>query len=313
MRKYALWSLIVVSLLANIILAYFAFIKNDLDDANTFIKKYPLVSKRLALEDHNDVIVNFDPLRKQVQDYLKRLGVEHSFYFEYLPSGVNVRDGEGNQFVGASLLKVPLVMDLYRASELGLLGLDDKITLPANINQNDKEFGNTRNLQPGSQITLREAVQITLEESDNTTAILIRQKIDEVYKGDSIAFRDLDLDITTKSQDGMPIQLIGSKSYSSILKCLYLACALTPENSQEILDFLSKSTTLKRVESGVPTGLIVANKIGAFSEQVQSDCAIVYQPNRPYMLCMMFIPGNKNIEHAFKDLSSMVYNYVVNH
>ncbi|QQR52229.1 hypothetical protein IPG36_06735 [bacterium] len=81
--------------------------------------RYPLLAKRILIDNPNDAIVKFVPLRKEIERRFQELQVPFSFYFEYLPTGTSIRNGDDVALVGASLFKLPIVMDLYKAAELG--------------------------------------------------------------------------------------------------------------------------------------------------------------------------------------------------
>ena len=277
-------------------------------------KRYPLLAKRLFLENPSDVIINFEPLRKQVKEYLASVNVPHSFYFEYLFTGSNIRDGENNKLVGASLMKIPIVMDLYKATEQGKTSLDTKVTVPSDlVNANDKQYGNQANLKPGDQITLGEAAKIALEESDNAAAYTIFNFINNLLPQQDQALNNLDIETQSgQSSDKGNYVLIGAAEYTSILRCLYFSCFLNPDDSQAVLNYLINSADNNRIRAGVPQDIQVARKIGSFSNITQSDCGIVYVPNRRYTLCIMLDEDATPADQHIKKISEIVYNYIKN-
>ncbi len=273
--------------------------------------RYPLLAKRLFLENSSDVIINFEPLRSDIKKYLSNQGIAYSFYFEYLFTGTSVRDGDSNRLVGASLMKIPNIMDLYKAVELDKIDLDKSVTVPSDvIGGNDTQFGNQENLKPGDQISLRKAAKITLTESDNTASYTVFKAIDGLLAPQDQALNNLDIELQVKDVIGESYALISSRAYASILKCLYFSCFLTPENSQTILDSLTSSADSSRLRAGVPNTVKVAHKIGSFNAETQSDCGIVYIPDRRYLLCIMLDEDTTTASRHIKELSKMVYDYV---
>ena len=306
--KKILVPILVVSLILNTLYIFQTFSPSDTEK---FVDNYPLLSKRLANEDHNDILIDFDPLRKDLREYLSTLTAPHSFYFEYLPTGTSIRDGDNNDFVGASLMKTPIVMSLYKAAELEKVSLDKKVTVLKSDISNDNLFGNVEGLKVGQEITLKEAARRALVESDNTSASIVYRESIDLLAPKEQAINNLDIEIELKeAESGGEYVLISARSYSSILKCLYLACYLSNDSSQEILKSLSESKTEERIRAGVPKSIRVANKIGSFSDQTQSDCGIVYEPNRPYLICLMVQKSAVNISEVFKKVSELAYDYV---
>ena len=273
--------------------------------------RYPLLAKRLFSEGSSDVIINFQPLRSEVNTYLASLGIKYSFYFEYLFTGTEVRAGDSNSLVGASLMKIPIVMDLYKAVEENKLSLNQKVTVPSNVpGGNDQLYGNQENLKAGQQITLKTASQIALNESDNTAAYTVFQAVNGLLPTQDQALNNLDIEVQNQEGASGPFVMISSRSYVSILKCIYFSCFLSLKDSQAILDDLTNSPDDNGLRSGVPNGVEVAHKIGSFGTQTQSDCGIVYVPDRRYELCIMLDEGSVNAKQHIKKLSEMVYDYV---
>lgn len=283
--------------------------RNSLKDSSQ--GRYPLLAKRLFLENPGDVIIDFEPLRSDVKNYLASLGISYSFYFEYLFTGTSIRDGDNNRLVGASLMKIPIIMDLYKAVELGKISLDKSVAVPSDVvGGSDTRFGNQENLKPGDQITLRKAAKITLTESDNTAAYTVYKAIDGLLPAQDQAINNLDIELQVKDIVGESLAMISSRSYASILKCLYYSCFLSLDDSQTILNDLTNSADDNRLHAGVPKMIEVAHKIGSFNAETQSDCGIVYVPNRRYVLCIMLDEDVTNAGRHIEELSKIIYDYV---
>ncbi|MBW4061793.1 serine hydrolase [Candidatus Saccharibacteria bacterium] len=273
---------------------------------------YSLLDPSVSDSATHPEIINFDPLRQNLKLYLAGLNVSHSLYFEYLPNGVNIRDGDDNTSQAASLLKTPLVMDLYKLAEQGKISLDNVSTVnPVDLDA-DPVYGNPTHLRIGDKLTLRQAAQITLKYSDNTTLSLIKDRIIPIIDSSSDSFRSLDLTLTFGSLATNQQVAISSRSYASILKCLYYACFNSPDDSTQIITDLFGSSELNRLVAGVPTDIKVAHKVGSGSTSAQSDCGIIYDPGKPYLVCLMLfnIPSTTNVNPYFQHVSQMIYDYV---
>ncbi len=276
--------------------------------------KYTLLDESVLITSDNLRIVNFDPLRQDIKSFLRNLGVSYSFYFEYLPNGVSIRDGEDNVTVAASLMKTPVVMDLYKLAEADMVNLEESYPLLESDISNDSEYGDTTGLLPGSSMTLRQAAQLALHNSDNTAVSFIKRLIAPIATPQEDAITALDITYNI-SNDKESTVLISSRAYASILKCLYYSCFLSPAHSQELLQYLSGSAGKDRLMSGVSDKLQVAHKVGS-GISAQSDCGIFYYPNKPYLICLMFYgyPDEKGKEtlEFFKTISQKAYRYVEN-
>ena len=269
-------------------------------------EKYPLLAKRLFIDNPNDVIINFAPLREQMRAYMKDKQLLGSIYFEYLPTGTSVRVEGDDEYVAASLMKIPVVMEMYKEAELGKIDIDKKIALKEEWI--DKSFGTLYKKGVGYELTLREAAAIALKESDNTAISMVLNNTRGVLSLQENVISSLDVSF---NRDDKSQIAISARSYASFLKCLYFACYINYNNSQEVLDSLANSNFDNRLREGVPKEVEVAHKIGTYSNITQSDCGIVYEVKRNYLLCVMLqvtdsAEGNAHIA----ELSKITYDYV---
>ncbi len=268
---------------------------------------YPLLSRRIFADNPKDPLINFSILRTQLNDYYSKNALDGSLYFEYLPTGTEVRVNGDEKNAAASLLKVPLAMEFYKAIELGKIDPNKQITLREE--QLDSAYGNLYKKGAGYNLTLMETAKLMLVDSDNTALKALADAMEGVLTDENSVFNYLDLAAQQQTDQSV---IIGARSYSSILKCLYFACYLNKDDSQKVLDYLTQTSFTNRLVAGVPDKSIkIAHKIGVFRQKTQSDCGIIYLPNRPYILCIMIDgqdndPTNKHIA----DLSKQVYDFV---
>lgn len=269
---------------------------------------YPLLSPRIFADSPNDILIRFFPLRKQLETKFEALpeGTQYSFYFEYLPSGTAMRIGDDNQLVAASLIKLPLVMNLYRAAELEKIDLDKTVTIAAD--EVDGSYGSLWEKGAGTQFTLRRLAQYVLEESDNTAAHAIYNHTKNLLTEEEQSLAQLDVDQTMK--DGHAI--INAKSYTSVLKSLYFASYVNRNSSNEILSYLTSSAEHDRLTKNLPSDIKVAHKNGVYDQmKVESDCGIIYATKRPYALCIMIGLSNEESNAFIADVSKTIYDYII--
>ena len=270
--------------------------------------KFPLLAKRIQIDNPNDIRLNFVDLRKDLEDYIEAghgdiKSSDVSVYFEYLPTGIAININERNESTAASLMKLPLVMTLYKSAEDGSIDLDKSVKLKKEWL--DAEFGTLYLKGEGYEITIREAARLALSESDNTAINLIKDvNYNFAASGkDVISYLDFEADL---SPDGQQV-LVGPRAYSSVLKCLYLSCYNSKENSQQILEYLTQSTFENRIAKNIPKQTKVAHKIGTYLTNTQNDCGIVYLNNNNYLLCIMVEGKDPVASQVIAELSGIIY------
>jgi beta-lactamase class A len=305
MRRYfriGIFFFTLASIILNIVLIYRMVLP---DKKITLFRKYSLLAPRILSEKPTDTLINFLPLRTQLREYVAPFDGTFALYFEYLPTGTSIGVNEKTTLTAASLIKVPTVMAYYRQMEKQGFSIDGQ-SVRLQESFFDKGSGSLWTRGAGAVVTLEEAVRLALVESDNTATFVIasvldQASFDEVYEGLDIEFVKKDANID-----------ISPKSYTSILKALYFAAVLSKEHSQEILAMLTQTPFDDKLVAGIPKSVVVAHKIGIVSDQnVFHDCGIVYVPSRPYALCMFSQVPDSATRERMREVSRMVYEYVV--
>lgn len=302
--KKTSWAFIatIIILLITIVVHYILW-KNPTKNTTTEVKKeYSMLAKRIFVDNPTDILVNFIPLRKKLHQIVQPWGETFSFYFEYLPTGTSIGVNEKTEFEIASLVKIPTALAYYRKEERAGLGFGDKI-VTIEEKHLDKGYGDLWEKGAGFQISIDDAMHRMLALSDNTAANVIA---DTIPQEDFTSVFD-GLDITMNDKAG--VLVISTKGYASILKALYFAGIVSKENSQKILDILTKTPFNDKLRAGVPENILVSHKIGIYGDIFQ-DCGIIYEPNRPYLLCMYSHSTEKVAAERMRNISTEVYSFV---
>jgi len=276
------------------------------DEFTSNVERYPFISQRVLSKTTNDSIINLTPLREVMNQRYNEKKVPLGIYFEYLPTGSSIGINDQYQVEIGSLSKVPAVMAVYKQIELGVLKESDVLIVKNEyLNQ---QFGDLRKKGAGAKYTVSQLIKYTLKQSDNTAAntlvaSLPKGALEEVFGA-------LDL---PKSRLG-PYPVMSPKSYASVFRNLYLASFVSQQNSQEILDILTKTDFRDKLPAGVPADISVAHKIGVFRvkdvQDVYSDCGIIYRISRPYLMCVMVAANEETAREEIIAYSKMAFSYI---
>ena len=309
------WGLFVVSLGLNV---FFWFgqkntkIINVADTGKTEgdINSFIFLSPRIFAQQQNDILINFINLRDKLKAATESAsqGERLGLYFEYLPSGVSIGANEKENFVLASLLKVPLVIGVYKQIAQGQL-IEDTV-LEVKEKNIDPDFGNLWKRGAGKKLTVKEAIWLTLTESDNTAKSVLWDQVPEGAM--EHVFDSLDI---PKERDEVGGAVVTPKNYASILKSLYFSSYLDKEYSNLILEQLTKTKFGDKLAAGIPAGVNVAHKIGVYSpgnpaSSIYTDCGIVYVPKRPFLLCLMARTDEDKARQWMRGVAQQAYEYV---
>lgn len=281
--------------------------EGDETDIQAHASEFSLLAKRIFVDEPNDTILNFAPLRQELRSFFDKQDVNFSFYAEYLPTGTSIKINQDNEMVGASLLKVPVVMNFLRAVERGEVSLSDEAVI--HEGDVDKRSGTLWQKGVGAKVTLEEVARYAIVESDNTAINMLIG----VASGKFDLFQEAidELDITLSVENDTQ-STIGAQGYGSLLKCLYLSCFNSYVHSQQLLQWMSESKGPPRLTFELPPDVTVAHKYGTSGGRSESDCGIVYVPKRPYIICIIVDAPPEHANVLISEVSGKVYEYISN-
>jgi beta-lactamase class A len=219
-------------------------------------------------------------------------------------SVVRLRDGTSygvsndEKFQGASLLKLPLMILMYKMTEDGQLDLDTKYILK----ESDKVEGSgiLFTAKAGTSYTFRQLAQFMGKNSDRTAYKIMKDVVGssrlKAYL-DEIGLQNTNIDTgdTTPNDIGFLFQKLWNGNL------------VNQTDRDEILGFLENTIYEKWITTGVPKEIKVAHKFGQ-DAAVMADGGIILTSN-PYVLVIM---GEGITEHdadnLFPKVSSDIYN-----
>lgn len=232
------------------------------------------------------------------ENEIKPLSGFYGFEVIRLSTGEKYGVSTGSDFQGASLLKLPLMILMYKMSEEGKLNLNTKYILK----DSDKVKGSgvLYTAKVGNVYTYRQLAQFMGKDSDRTAYKVIKEVV-----GDSnlITFvKETGMDSTNvNTGDTTPSDL------ALLLQKLWNGNLVNQNDRNEILGYLTNTIYESWITAGVPKNIVVAHKFGQ-DTGVMADGGIVETPD-PYVLVIM---GNgiteQNADILFPKVSKDIYN-----
>jgi beta-lactamase class A len=240
-------------------------------------------------------------------------------YFRDLRNGPWFGINEDTKFVPASLMKVPVMIAYYKMAESDPAILQKKIAVgqlaPETFEQSYKP---SQNIESGKTYSIDELIYYMIAFSDNDALTLLLQNIDQNFLLKSYT----DLGVIIPGAKSLDDELT-VKEYSSFFRILYNASYLNPDYSEQALQVLSKSDFKNGIVAGFPENIQVSHKFGerfSISNQEQGstekqlhDCGIVYDPDHPYLICIMSKGDNfDELSKTIRDISQIIYENLDN-
>jgi beta-lactamase class A len=261
--------------------------------------------------------VALDSLKKQITDTVDQLKNTHqisfaSVYFRDLNEGPWIGINEKEDFSPASLVKVPLMITYFKASETNPNILKQIIPLsPDYINK--QAILPMVTLNPHQSYTVEELITHMIVYSDNQAYELLQNNIDNQLLINT--YTDLGIDITKALNDPNG-NIISVKSYAAFFRILFNASYLNRDLSEKALKLLSQIKYTDALIKGINNSqIIVSHKFGERTftdtgEKQLHDCGIVYIPQKPYLICIMTRGDDfTKLSSSIAQISKTIYQF----
>jgi beta-lactamase class A len=198
----------------------------------------------------------------------------------------------------ASLIKLPVMAEVYAQAEAGKVRLDDMVTLK----KDDQVPGSgilTDHFSPGATFSLRDAVRLMIVYSDNTATNLVLDKIGIKSANERMAVLGLkETRINAKVFKGSTTSIdpartkqygLGSttaREMLTLLELLHKGELVSGEASKVMLEHLKKCDDKDKFPRFLPKGVTVAHKTGSVNRS-RTDAGIVYFKDGPVALVVL--------------------------
>lgn len=274
---------------------------------------YKFISPLLECEDSQNIgNIEYKPSKDKILKLLdnstKSGNVSYvSVYYRDLNNGPWFGVNEKTLFSPASLLKVPIMIAFYKASEKNPAILDKKIKFTAETPADPPYFPPSKTITVGETYTVDELIKRMIIYSDNQALDLVGTQI----KDNQINQVTFDLGIETPIGE-TPENYISVKNYAALFRVLYNASYLSKDDSEKALNLLSQIDFKEGLNKGVPKNIIIAHKFGERELEDKSkqlhDCGIVYYPRHPYLICVMTRGTDYNkLSNLIGQISAEIY------
>jgi len=303
----------VIEAIIIIILAILLF--THYSHTSTTTNKYPMLSSRISaglLQPQSFLILNFEPLKKDINNYIADNNLNLSLFVENLRDGASFGINANKAFEPASLNKLPIAIIILREVEEGKLALGKPLTIKPEFR--DNESGNLFATQI-NEMSIRDLLHYMLAESDNTAFKTLGSQVTlKDLQGLSfyLNYYNRDIDYTSATNN---VFEISPKSTANLFLSLYLSTVLEPEDSELILEELANSTFDIKKYANLPANLTIAHKYGVhFTTNSSSfqDCGIMYIQDSRIFYCIMNsgLERDKTI-NAVGTVLNKIYNYII--
>jgi beta-lactamase class A len=238
----------------------------------------------------------------KLDDRIRALAKEHkgrvAVAVKHLDSGETLFLNADEAMPTASLIKFPVMLEVYMQALEGKLKLTDMVIL----RKEDMVPGAgilTYHFSDGATFSLRDAVRLMIVYSDNTATNLVLDKIGIAATGKRMAgwdcphtkinakvFRGSTSSIDPAATKKFGLGSTTAREMLTLLERVHKGEVVSPEACKEMLGHLKKCEDKTKLKRLLPAKVEVAHKTGSVSD-TKTDAGIIYTPSGPVAICVL--------------------------
>lgn len=234
------------------------------------------------------------------------------FVWDY-DSGKYIDIKADQSFPTASIIKIPILIDLFKSVEANQLTIYDEMTL-TDYYQSEGS-GDLQYKPVGSKYTLDQLARVMIEKSDNTATNMIMSAVGSMTDVNS-AVRSWGLKHTYISNwlpDIAGTNHSTAKDLATMLYNLDNPGFLNINSREYIIDYMSHVENNRLIQAGLDPKALFVHKTGDIGKML-GDAGIVFTPNGKKYICVILATRPYN-SAAGKDFivnaSKTIYNSIV--
>jgi beta-lactamase class A len=221
-----------------------------------------------------------------------------AFAVKHLDYGETVHHNADDAMPTASLIKFPVMLEVYMQVLEGKVKLSDMVTL----RKEDMVPGAgilTYHFSDGATFPLRDAVRLMIVYSDNTATNLVLDKIGIAATGKRMAawdcpttkvnakvFRGSTTSIDPEATKKFGLGSTTAREMVSLLERVHHGKLVGADACKEMIGHLKKCEDKTKLKRFLPAKVEVAHKTGSVSD-VKTDAGIIYTPSGPVAMCVL--------------------------
>src|SRR5438876_5632786 len=230
------------------------------------------------------------------------------------------------RFHAASTMKLPVMIQVFRDADAGLLRLDDSLTVhvvfpslvdasPFDVDKAD-DSDSTLYGRVGRPASVRDLLELMITRSSNlATNILVERVGAGRAQGSARALGAWSIQVLRGVEDGKAYRAglnntTTARDLGVLLAAIAQNRAASPASCREMLRILEAQEFNEGIPVGLPPGTRVAHKTGWIGEVVYHDAAVVYRSSGGSYVLVVLTGGIKQDSVAHNlvaDLSRLVY------
>lgn len=248
-------------------------------------------------------------------------------YYRDLASGDSVTVGAAVRFHAASTMKIPVMIQLFRDRDAGLLALDDSITVtntfrsivdssPYQLSPSD-DSDSTLYKRVGNRASIRELIELMETVSSNLATNLLIARVGATRANATAHTLGADSILVLRGvEDGKAYRAglnntTTARDLGMLLAAIANGTAASRASSADMLAILGRQQFNEGIPAGLPAGTRVYHKTGWIGQVVYHDAALVEPSGKGRYVLVVLTAGIQKDDDAYalvRDISRMVFD-----
>lgn len=241
--------------------------------------------------------------------------IKPTIYVWDFESGQSVNIKASEQYPAASIIKIPVLLELFRSIEVGQLNLHNTINLTEYYRSSGS--GSLQFSQAGRSYTLDHLARVMIQDSDNSATNMLMSDMGGMVDVNR-AIRQWGLK-NTSVENWLPdlggTNLTSAKDIALMLYNIDNSSFLSLKSRESIVDYMSHVKNNRLIQAGLPSNAIFMHKTGDIGTML-GDAGIVWtNEGKKYIVVILAKrPYNNPLGKDFiVKASSIIYDSISKH
>jgi beta-lactamase class A len=268
-------------------------------------------------------------LQANIERITRSVNAKWGIYIKCVETGEEIAINADETMDTMSVIKIPLMAEVFRQIEAGKFALTDRVTLK----ETDKRPGTgvIRSLDAGASLTIKDLITLMIIVSDNSATDMLFEKVGGVEPVNKLMqsyglttikatapsdvwFKALraEPDLWKFHTEGKtPYGLSSPREMGKLLEKIHKGEAVSKQASEQMLQIMRGQVYSSRLPKYV-TGFRVPHKTGDFLPYIGNDVGILESANRHIVISVFTARHNgigPNLEDAIARIAEQVANF----
>jgi beta-lactamase class A len=268
-------------------------------------------------------------LQANIERITRSVNARWGIYIKCIETGEEIALNADETMDTMSVIKIPLMVEVFRQIEGGKFALTDRVT----VKESEKRPGTgvIRSLDAGASLTVKDLITLMIIVSDNTATDMLFEKVGgtepvnklmQSYGLNTIKatgpselwFKALRAEPDAwkfHTEGKTPYGLSSSRDLGRLLEKIHKGEAVSKKASEQMLQIMRGQVYSSRLPKYV-TGFRLPHKTGDFMPYIGNDVGILESPNRHIVISVFTARHNgvgPDLEDAIGRIAEQVANY----